>query len=183
MAWMEWEDFERCRTWCAIDVETANAMRDSVCAVGIVRVEDGRIATRGYALVKPPKIPGLPTFTFSNIHGIRWSDVWEAPSFAEVWPALKRLLVGAEALVAHNAGFDRTCLERAARFAGVELPRPFDDHRAPWLCTMMLARRRWGIRPTRLPDVCRFLGIELDHHNAASDAEACARVALAGIKS
>jgi DNA polymerase-3 subunit epsilon len=30
-----------------------------------------------------------------------------------------------------------------------------------------------------LPNVCSYLGIPLDHHNAASDAEACARIVLA----
>jgi DNA polymerase-3 subunit epsilon len=42
-----------------------------------------------------------------------------------------------------------------------------------------LARRVWGIYPTRLSDVCRRLGIPLRHHDAASDAEACARIVIA----
>jgi DNA polymerase-3 subunit epsilon len=178
---MEWEDFEKCRTWCAIDVETANALRDSVCSIAMVRVEDRRIVTQAYALIKPPKIPGMPTFAFSYIHGLRWADVCDAPTFGEVWPALKRMMMGCEAMVAHNAGFDRSALERSARFAGLELPKPFDRHDAPWVCTMMLARRRWGLKPTRLPDVCRHLGLELEHHNAASDALACANIALKGL--
>lgn len=47
------------------------------------------------------------------------------------------------------------------------------------LCTVRLARRVWSIRPTKLPDVFRRLGLELDHHGALSDAEACARIVLA----
>ena len=41
-----------------------------------------------------------------------------------------------------------------------------------------LAREVWGIFPTRLPDVCRELGIPLRHHRALSDACACAEVVL-----
>ena len=52
----------------------------------------------------------------------------------------------------------------------------------PFVCTMQLARQTWGVRPTRLPDVCRFLGIPLQHHDALSDAEAAARIVIAARK-
>jgi DNA polymerase-3 subunit epsilon len=48
---------------------------------------------------------------------------------------------------------------------------------------MELARQVWRIYPTRLPDVCRHLGIALNHHHAVSDAEACARIVLAAFRS
>lgn len=35
---------------------------------------------------------------------------------------------------------------------------------------MQLARKQLGIYPTRLSDVCRHLKIELNHHEALSDA-------------
>ena len=44
---------------------------------------------------------------------------------------------------------------------------------------MVLARKTWQIFPTRLPDVCNRLGIDLDHHNALSDAEASAMIVIA----
>jgi DNA polymerase-3 subunit epsilon len=43
---------------------------------------------------------------------------------------------------------------------------------------MKLARRLWNLKPTKLPDVCRHLGITLKHHDAASDALACAKIVL-----
>jgi DNA polymerase-3 subunit epsilon len=46
-----------------------------------------------------------------------------------------------------------------------------------------LARKMWDIRPTQLPTVCRRLSIELKHHEALSDAEACGRIVLAALKS
>ncbi|MFA5187667.1 MAG: exonuclease, partial [Patescibacteria group bacterium] len=36
--------------------------------------------------------------------------------------------------------------------------------------------------PTKLPDVCRRLKIPLNHHDAASDAEACARIVMAAMQ-
>ena len=49
----------------------------------------------------------------------------------------------------------------------------------PFLCTVRLSRRRWGLSPNDLPSVCRRLGIGLIHHDPGSDAEACARIVLA----
>jgi hypothetical protein len=48
-----------------------------------------------------------------------------------------------------------------------------------FLCTVQLARRRWGQKRNDLASVCRRLGIGLIHHDAGSDAEACARIVIA----
>jgi DNA polymerase-3 subunit epsilon len=43
---------------------------------------------------------------------------------------------------------------------------------------MLLARRQWQLHPTKLPDVCAYLNIPLNHHDPRSDAEACAGIML-----
>ena len=48
-----------------------------------------------------------------------------------------------------------------------------------FVCTVKLARQTWGARPNNLVAVCRRLGIGLEHHDAGSDAEACARIVIA----
>jgi DNA polymerase-3 subunit epsilon len=50
------------------------------------------------------------------------------------------------------------------------------------LCTVQLARKTWELASNKLPSVCAHLGIELNHHNAASDAEACALIAVNGLR-
>ena len=42
-------------SFAAIDFELANGVRNSVCSVGIVVVENGEIVDQYYSLVKPPK--------------------------------------------------------------------------------------------------------------------------------
>ncbi|MHB2017716.1 MAG: 3'-5' exonuclease [Candidatus Xenobia bacterium] len=153
----------------AIDFETADYAPDSACAVALVRVEGDQIVARQARFIRPPR----RTFYFTHIHGITWNDVARERRFAEVWPELAPLLEGARFLAAHNAAFDRTVLAAGLRSAGLPMPQ------VPFLCTVMLARDRWHLRPTRLPDVCRHLGVALQHHNALSDAEACARIVLA----
>jgi len=95
------------------------------------------------------------------------------PPFSHAWPELAPLLEGAAFLAAHNAPFDRSVLAACCRAHGLA-PPPL-----PWVCTVALARSCWNIRPTKLPDVCRALGIPLRHHDPASDAEACAAIVAA----
>jgi DNA polymerase III subunit epsilon len=157
------------RPFVAIDFETADHGADSACAVGLVRVEELKIVARETLLIQPPR----PHILFSFLHGITWPMVKDAPIFKDAWAKMSPLLNGATFLAAHNAPFDRkvlaTCCEKA------ELAAP----PLPFVCTVQLARRRWAMKPANLPAVCRRLGIGLMHHNAASDAEACARIVIA----
>ncbi|MFH0901079.1 MAG: 3'-5' exonuclease [Pseudomonadota bacterium] len=153
----------------ALDFETADYGRDSACAVGLVRVEDGAVVARVARLIRPPR----RSFVFTHIHGITWSDVAEEPTFAPVWREMCPVVDGAEFLAAHNAPFDRSVLRTCCAKAGIAPPN------LPFRCTVRMARQAWGLRPTRLPDVCAYLGLALKHHDAASDAEACARIVIA----
>lgn len=155
-------------TFAAIDFETANQDRNSACSVGLVLVERGRITERFHSLIKPPS----SYFKFTSIHGISGGSVRSAPSFAQLWPDLERLLRRAHFLAAHNAPFDRSVLEKSCSHAGLVPPAQ------EFLCTVKLARSRWGLSPARLPDVARHLGLTLRHHDAMSDAETCARIVL-----
>lgn len=156
-------------TFLALDFETADQGRDSACSIGLVRVEGGRIVAREHHLIRPPR----RAFVFTYIHGITWSDVAKAPTFAGVWQSLTPLLAGADSFVAHNASFDKSVLNACCDAAGLARPA------LPFQCTMKLARQHWQLYPTKLPDVCRHLRIPLNHHNALSDAEACARIMMA----
>jgi len=156
-------------TFVAIDFETADYGADSACAVGLVRVERWTVVAREARLIRPPR----RYIRFTYLHGITWAQVESAPLFADVWPQLCPLLDGAEYFVAHNAGFDRGVLHACCALARLAVPR------LPFMCSMREAREKWGIRPTKLPDVCRFLGLSLNHHDAVSDAEAAARIMIA----
>jgi DNA polymerase-3 subunit epsilon len=156
----------------AIDFETADYQPDSACAVALVRVEGSRIVHRSHFLIRPPR----QSFIFSYLHGITWEMVAGEPTFRELWPELKALLADVKFLAAHNAPFDRGVLQSCCAGHGLKPPK------VPFLCTVTLARRTWKLFPTKLPDVCNYLGIPLEHHNAASDAEACARIVIAARK-
>jgi DNA polymerase-3 subunit epsilon len=156
-------------TFVALDFETADRYRDSACSIGVVRVEGDRITARAHHLIRPPRA----LFENTGVHGISWARVMREPGFADVWRKVTPLLEGAEFIAAHNASFDRSVLKACCEAAGIEPP----PHR--FECTVKLARERWQIRPTTLPDVCRWLGLALRHHDALSDAEACAGIVMA----
>lgn len=153
----------------AIDFETADHGLDSACAVGLVRVEGLQVVQREKVLIRPPR----PRVLFTWLHGISWDMVKESPGFADVWPRLLPMLDGVSFLAAHNAGFDRRVLAACCTAGGLAAPA------LPFLCTVQLARRRWGLKPNDLASVCRRLGIGLIHHDPLSDAEACARIIIA----
>lgn len=155
--------------FAAIDFETACHDADSACAVGVVVVEAGEIVDRLYEVIRPP----TPRFAFTHIHGLTWNHVKDAQRFDAVWERMAPALRNVEFFAAHNAPFDRNVLRSCCDSYGLALPE------TGFLCTVQLARAQWNIRPTRLPDVCRYLDIPLRHHQADSDAEACARIVLA----
>jgi DNA polymerase-3 subunit epsilon len=156
----------------AIDFETANYQADSACAVGLVKVGGGEIVDKAVHLIRPP----TREFVFTYIHGLRWTDVAEADDFGALWPKLAPFLDGAEFLAAHNASFDKGVLHACCASYGIAAPS------LPFRCTVQISRRAWSIYPTKLSDVCRKLEIALNHHEALSDAMACAQIVLAAAK-
>lgn len=154
----------------ALDFETANRSPRSAVAVALVRVVGGILERTAASLLRPP----TRRFSFSQLHGIRATDVVDAPDFSTAWRRLCGLLDGVRFVAAHHAAFDQSVLNACCSHAKIAAPR------LPILCTVALARAAWGLFPTKLPNVCQHLGLPLQHHDAAADAEACARIVCAG---
>ena len=56
------------RDFAAIDFETANNERTSVCSVGVVIVRDGEIVDTFYSLIQPE--PNYYNYWCSQVHGL-----------------------------------------------------------------------------------------------------------------
>jgi len=156
----------------AIDFETATSCRASVCEVGICVVRGGEIVETRSSLVRPED----NRYNYWNIqcHGIRPEDTEDASDFPQVWEEIERAYLDEfDTLVAHNAPFDRGCLERSAELYHLRLPR------LTWRCSLQTARRVYNFSCNTLEHLCRQLGIpEGTHHRAGDDAEMCARLYL-----
>lgn len=159
-------------SFLALDFETANHIRNSACAVGLVKVRDNQVIQKASFLFKPPQ----KWFVFTYLHGISWEQVKNKPSLDGIWPALAEYFNGIDFIAAHNASFDQSVLQRCCEYYGLDVPR------VPFLCTLKISREMWNIYPTTLADVCRKFGIPLNHHDALSDTEACAQIMLKAIE-
>lgn len=96
------------KDFAAIDFETANGQRSSVCSVGIVIVRGGEIVDRFYSLIEPT--PNYYNYWTTSIHGLTRMDTDGQPTFPEVWAQAAPLIDGLP-LVAHNRPFDEGCLK------------------------------------------------------------------------
>ena len=159
-------------SFTAIDFETANGSPASPCAVGLVRVRDGKIVDQLAFLIQPP----VPHDWFHEgnirVHGIRPSDVDGAATAVEAI-GLITAFVGTDTLIAHNAPFDMGVLRASAAHVGAPLPQ------LDYACSLAIARKTYNLDSYRLNQVAYAIGHEeFDHHDALADSDACARIII-----
>ena len=105
--------------FAAIDFETANGRRSSVCAVGVVIVRGGVVVDKFYSLIQPA--PNFYTCWTTNVHGLTRRDTDGQPIFPEVWKRIEEKIEGLP-LVAHNRPFDEGCLKAVFEEYAMEYP-------------------------------------------------------------
>lgn len=155
--------------FAAIDFETANDTRSSVCSVGIVVVRNGKITDKFYSLINP--FPNYYEDWATEIHGLTRTDTDSSPIFPDVWEKIEPLIKDLP-LVAHNKQFDETCLREVFREYQMEYPE-YD-----FRCTLIASRQKLQLPNHQLHTVALACGYDLKrHHHALADAEACAIIA------
>lgn len=154
------------KNFVAIDFETAKGNRNSACAVGIITVENGKIIEEYNVLIQPPD----NDYFWKNIeiHGITPEDTAIEPNFKELYPEIKKRLQG-KTLVAHNESFDRSVLQKTMEYYGLDYSELNIGDR--WKCTYRIFGETLNV-------CCDKYDIELNHHEALSDARACAELYL-----
>jgi len=158
--------------FAAIDFETANYERSSVCSVGVVIVRGGQVVDRIYRLIQPE--PNWYAYWNTQVHGLTDKDTRHAPVFSVVWTEIAPLIEGLP-LVAHNSSFDEGCLRAVHRVYQMDYPE-YVFH-----CTCRASRRMFGkaLPNHQLHTVAAHCGFDLArHHHALADAEACAAIAM-----
>lgn len=150
-------------SYVALDVETANDFRGSICSIGLVKFQDGTIVDTYYTLINPET--SFDTFNIS-IHGIKPEDVADAPTFPEVRQDIFDF-IGSDVVVCHFAQFDMGALNDVYNKYQLD----YDDIK--YICSYRLAKVAMpGQLNYKLKNLSKTLNIQLDHHNALSDAKA-----------
>ena len=156
----------------ALDFETANTKKSSVCSIGLVRVENGEIVEEYEKILKPE--PFYFRKINTNIHGIKMEDCFDAPTFKEIWPEVKHWM-NDQIIVGHNVlSVEKSILFHLADFYDLDFqPKDF-------LCTMKLSRVELNkLTKHSLPNVYfELFKKTVNHHNALEDARACAEIAI-----
>lgn len=153
----------------AIDFETANSVRSSICSMGVAIVENGKLVGTDHFLIKPA--PNYYDSFNTILHGIGDWQTKNEKTFEQQWNELQKYF-HQKTIVAHNAAFDCGLLRYT--LDAFELSYPDVDYH----CTYRLSQELLPLSSHKLNDVSRHFKIELNHHNAESDAKASALIAL-----
>ncbi|WP_255553657.1 exonuclease domain-containing protein [Maritimibacter sp. DP1N21-5] len=100
----------------ALDVETANNDRASICQIGIACVRPDRSIETWVTYVDPE----TTDWSCSFVHGINAATVRGAPRFDDVLPILAKALDGRP--VYQHSGFDRSAMTAACSASGITMP-------------------------------------------------------------
>lgn len=154
----------------ALDVETANHDRASICQIGVACVRPDNSIETWVTYVDPQ----TSHWVFTGLHGIDNKMVLGGPTFAEVLPVLEEFIGGVE--VYQHSGFDRSAIRAATAVLGRSEPDWI------WQNSVTVARRAWpelkGNGGHGLASLKNHLGLSFNHHDAGEDARAAAEVVL-----
>jgi len=156
--------------FAVVDFETTGILpsyHHRVVEIGVTQVEDdGTVTARWETLINPERDLGP-----QRIHGVRASDILDAPLFSDIAAEFADLLRG-RVFAAHNASFDLRFLYAEFERAGYVLEADI-----PSVCTMTLGSSFGLGGACSLAHACATYGIEFSHaHSAGHDSYAAAQV-------
>lgn len=151
--------------FCAIDFELLSKEFTSACKVGMVQVKNGAIAQKYYTLLRP--VTQEVGDVQSDMNGITYEDVKDAPSWTEIYPIFDRFAESG-CVAYHNKGVEPHVLDELARHFGIAQKKYKE------IDTMCI----YGGQ-TSLENACEAEGITLEHHHdPLADATAVAELIL-----
>ena len=157
-----------------IDLETANGDIFSICQIGAVKYVDGMIAEEFMLYVNPEDY--FSDFNIS-IHGITEEMVSTASIFPDLFSSLLEF-VEKNVVITHTH-FDRIAIQQVTK--KYQIPTP--DW--VWLDSAKIVRRTWPQFASKgygLSNICSFLDINFQHHDALEDAKAAGQVVLCAVE-
>ena len=160
----------------SIDFETANDNLLSACALGVVEFENSTMRSENHLLINPPYFQRRLKEENYNIHKIPYDLYSKSSSFKAVWSNLtsdmENIIKPGTVFICFNAIFDVSVLTNLLNKYNLSRDFLFYD-------PMEVAKNLWPNRKSySLKNISNDLGIELDHHNPVSDANAAGILSL-----
>ena len=158
-----------------IDFETANRTSTSACSLGLVILEDCKVIESRSWFINPHIAYRYFEPANIEIHGITPEQVQYAPEFDAVYEELLPLIYDS-VLAAHYALFDMSVLKSTLALYDIACPD------LNYVCTRNIARKIWTLPAYKLNVVSEHLNHEFKHHDALSDAFACANIFVKAVE-
>lgn len=156
----------------SIDFETASGKRASVCSIGYVVEDDGEIIKEDEILVNPKA-------EFSKIamriHNISPEDVKHCPTWDKAWPLVEKYITPTTLVIGHNLrSIELSCIRQECERYNMDIPDFAKLHSKHVYDTLKLSKELLpNLESYKLNDLAEMYNIDLNHHNALSDARAC----------
>ncbi|TDQ63569.1 DNA polymerase-3 subunit epsilon [Maritalea mobilis] len=152
----------------AVDVETANSERGSICQIGIAEFDNWQLVDKWVTLVNPQC-----EFDEANIgvHSITPDAVRNAPSFGHVYKQIKRRMENR--LVVSHTLFDQEAISEAIIYAAKV------GFACDWIDSSRVVRHLWPEYRKKgfgLGNLKQEFGMTFQHHDALEDAIAAGEI-------
>lgn len=148
------------------DIEVLNQDPASVCAIGIVQIQDLQVVSTYYSLIKPKNLSFDP-YRF-RVHQIRPQSLYKEKAFPEVWKDIHHYFENT-IVVSHDIQGDMMNLRAALKQYHMTYPRLMMS------CTNVLAHLVYPkLSKYNLKDLSIMNGFQFQAHHALEDAKACA---------
>ncbi len=154
------------KNYVSVDIENPNSRNNSICAIGIIIVENGQVVERKYSLINPEDRFDSQTI---SINGIEPNMVVGKPTFKEYWDEIKDLLIQ-NTIVGHNIQYDLSVISKCLQRYDIDVPT-FN-----YYCTLKLSKKYFDSDSYKLDVLASKLGISFNHHNALEDAETAMQI-------
>ena len=146
--------------YIALDLENPNVRGNSVCAIGILVVENGVVKDKLYSLINPEdRFDSMN----SQINGITAFQVAGSPTLKEYWDNIKQLLTD-NIIVGHNITYDLGVLSKSLARYEIEVPK------FRYICTLQLSQAFIQAKSHKLTELMKDIGYSYNAHNALEDA-------------
>lgn len=153
-----------------VDIETANSSPASICQIGCVKVQNGKIASEGAMLIDP-KCEFEPINI--SIHGIRPEHVVGHPTFEHAYEPFRKFFDN-QVVFSHSA-FDNAAFNQACDLHG------YERFNWKWMDSTRIIRKTWAEFSQRgygLKNLASHFGYEFKHHDALEDARLSTNILL-----
>lgn len=156
------------------DIEVLNQNPTSICAIGIVELQDQKIVSTYYSLIKPRDL-SYDAFRY-KVHKIKPKSLIKEKPFGEIWKDIHQYFENT-IVVSHDIQGDMMYLREALKQNHITYPHLYMS------CTNVLAHLVYpDLHKYNLVELSQMTHFEYQAHHALEDAKACAHILLEMIK-